>query len=63
MRAQSDSAQALAEWLERRPEVARVHFPGLAIASAGGAWLVKQQSQAGAVVAFEVKAPRSDSAS
>ena len=55
MRAQSDSAQDLAEWLERRPEVARVYFPGLE-SHPQAALARKQQSQAGAVVAFEVEA-------
>jgi O-succinylhomoserine sulfhydrylase len=55
MRAQSDSAQDLAEWLEGRPEVARVYFPGLE-SHPQAALARKQQSQAGAVVAFEVKA-------
>ena len=55
MRAQSDSAQDLAEWLERRPEVARVYFPGLE-SHPQVALARKQQSRAGAVVAFEVKA-------
>ncbi len=55
MRAQSDSAQQLAEWLERRPEVARVYFPGLE-SHPQEALARRQQSQAGAVVAFEVKA-------
>src|SRR5215203_5953217 len=55
MRAQSDSAHQLAEWLERRPEVARVYFPGLA-SHPQAALARTQQSHAGAVVAFEVKA-------
>lgn len=55
MRAQSDSAQELADWLERRPEVARVFFPGLD-SHPQAALARQQQSQAGAVVAFEVKA-------
>ena len=54
MRAQSDSAQNLAEWLERRPEVARVYFPGLE-SHPQAALARQQQSQAGAVVAFEVE--------
>lgn len=54
MHAQSRSAQALAEWLERQPAVARVHFPGLA--SHPQAELARrQQSAPGAVVSFEVK--------
>ena len=59
MRAQSDSAQQLAEWLEARPEVARVYFPGLQ-SHPQAALARQQQSQAGAVVAFEVKAESSD---
>lgn len=58
MQAQSRSAQALAEWLERQPAVARVHFPGLA--SHPQAELARrQQSAPGAVVSFEVKAEAS----
>jgi O-succinylhomoserine sulfhydrylase len=55
MRTQSESAQALAEWLERRPEVARVYFPGLQ-SHPQVALARRQQSQAGAVVSFEVTA-------
>ena len=55
MRAQSDSAAELAQWLEARPEVARVHFPGLP-SHPQAALARQQQSQAGAVVAFEVRA-------
>jgi O-succinylhomoserine sulfhydrylase len=55
MRTQSESAQALAEWLECRPEVARVYFPGLQ-SHPQAALARRQQSQAGAVVSFEVKA-------
>lgn len=54
MRAQSDSAHQLAQWLERRAEVARVYFPGLA-SHPQAALAKRQQSQAGAVVAFEIK--------
>jgi len=57
MRAQSDAAQDLAEWLERRPEVARVYFPGLQ-SHPQAALLRRQQSRAGAVIAFEVKAEK-----
>ena len=59
MRAQSASAQELAEWLEGLPEVARVYFPGLQ-SHPQAALARQQQSQAGAVVAFEVKAESSD---
>ncbi len=59
MREQSASAQQLAGWLEGRPEVERVYFPGLQ--SHPQAVLARrQQSQAGAVVAFEVKSESSD---
>jgi O-succinylhomoserine sulfhydrylase len=54
MRAQSASALELAEWLERQPGVARVHFPGLA-AHPQAALCARQQSLAGAVVSFEVE--------
>jgi O-succinylhomoserine sulfhydrylase len=55
MQAQSKSAQALAEWLEHQPAVARVHFPGLA-SHPQAALARRQQSAPGAVVSFEVKA-------
>jgi O-succinylhomoserine sulfhydrylase len=55
MRAQSESALALAHWLERHPAIERVCFPGLE--SHPQAALVKtQQSLPGAVVSFEVRA-------
>jgi O-succinylhomoserine sulfhydrylase len=53
MRAQSDSARQLAEWLERQPGVKRVHFPGLD-SHPQAALAARQQSLPGAVVAFEV---------
>ena len=55
MRAQSDSARELAHWLEGRPEVARVYFPGLD-SHPQAALARQQQTQAGAVLAFEVNA-------
>lgn len=55
MRAQSESARQLAEWLAGRPEVARVHYPGLA-SHPQSALASQQQQHAGAVVSFEVKA-------
>lgn len=58
MRAHSDTAQQLAEWLERRPEVARVYFPGLE-SHPQAALARQQQSKAGAVVTFEIKADTS----
>ena len=53
MRAQSASAQQLAEWLERQAGVARVHFPGLKSHPQAGL-AVRQQSLPGAVLAFEL---------
>jgi O-succinylhomoserine sulfhydrylase len=53
MRAQSASAQQLAEWLEGRPGVARVHFPGLT-SHPQAALAVRQQSLPGAVLSFEL---------
>jgi len=59
MRAQSMAALELAEWLEGQADVARVYFPGLQ-SHPQAALARRQQSQAGAVVAFEVKAQSSD---
>jgi O-succinylhomoserine sulfhydrylase len=53
MRAQSASAQQLAEWLERQPGVARVYFPGLA-SHPQAALAARQQALPGAVLAFEL---------
>jgi O-succinylhomoserine sulfhydrylase len=53
MRAQSETAQGLAEWLERQPGVVRVHFPGLA-SHPQAALAARQQSAPGAVLAFEL---------
>ncbi|MFN3564371.1 MAG: O-succinylhomoserine sulfhydrylase [Burkholderiaceae bacterium] len=54
MRAQSDAALALARWLAARPEVERVHFPGLE-SHPQYALARRQQAAAGAVVSFEVR--------
>jgi O-succinylhomoserine sulfhydrylase len=54
MLAQSERARAVATWLERHPQVARVYYPGLpshpqhALAS-------RQQRAGGAIVSFDVK--------
>jgi len=56
MRAQSQQALALAQWLEAQPQVARVFYPGLK-SHAQHALAMKQQSGlGGAVLSFEVKA-------
>ena len=57
MRAQSERALRLAQWLETRPEVARVHYPGLAT-HPQHALAMRQQSSGGAIVSFEVKGGR-----
>lgn len=49
------TAQAVAEWLERHPAVAKVHYPGLG--SFGQHDLAcRQMAQPGAMIAFELKA-------
>lgn len=57
MEAQSAAAAALAAWLESHPDVARVHYPGLA-SHAQHALALKQQRSGGAIVSFEVKGGR-----
>jgi O-succinylhomoserine sulfhydrylase len=57
MRAQSERALQLAQWLEGRPQVARVHYPGLAT-HPQHALAMRQQSSGGAIVSFEVKGGR-----
>ena len=59
MLAQSARALELAQWLERHPRVARVHYPGLQ-SHPQYALAKRQQRAAGAVVAFEVKGGRED---
>lgn len=48
------NAQTIAEWLERHPKVARVHFPGL---RSFPQYALAQQQQAlpGGIIAFELK--------
>jgi O-succinylhomoserine sulfhydrylase len=59
MRAQSATAQQLAEWLQSQPAVARVHYPGLA-SHPQAALAARQQSSPGAVVGFEMKGGDAD---
>lgn len=54
MKAHNANAQALAEWLEAHPAVARVHYPGL-VSHPQHALAQRQQCGGGAVVAFELK--------
>jgi O-succinylhomoserine sulfhydrylase len=55
MEAHAKTALALATWLEAQPQVARVHYPGLA-SHPQHALAMRQQSSGGGIVAFEVKA-------
>jgi cystathionine beta-lyase/cystathionine gamma-synthase len=48
------SAQKIAEWLEQHPQVARVHFPGLA-SFPQAALAQEQQALPGGIIAFELK--------
>ena len=57
MRAHCENAQALAEWLEAHPAVARVHYSGLA-SHPQHALAARQQRGFGAVLGFEVKGGR-----
>jgi len=55
--AQSRNALELARWLEARPEVARVYYPGLASHPQHSA-AMRQQKSGGAIVSFEVRGGR-----
>jgi len=55
MKAQSEQALAIARWLEARPEVACVHYPGLASHPQHELAMRQQSGQGGAVVSFDVK--------
>lgn len=57
MRAQSERALALAQWLESRSQVARVYYPGLRSHPQHDLAL-RQQRAGGAVVSIEVKGGR-----
>ena len=54
MKAHNANAQALAEWLQAHPAVARVHYPGLPT-HPQFALAQRQQCGGGAVVSFELK--------
>ena len=55
MEAHARKALALATWLEAQPQVARVHYPGLA-SHPQHALAMRQQTCGGGIVSFEVKA-------
>lgn len=57
MQAQSANALEMAQWLESRPQVARVFYPGLA-SHPQHALAMRQQTAGGAIVSFEVKGER-----
>ena len=57
MLAQSERALAVAQWLERQPQVARVYYPGLS-SHPQHALAKRQQRAGGAIVSFDVKGGR-----
>jgi len=57
MRAQSAAALEMAQWLERQPTVARVHYPWLE-SHPQHALAKRQQKAGGAVLSFELKGGR-----
>ncbi|MDP2226663.1 MAG: O-succinylhomoserine sulfhydrylase [Moraxellaceae bacterium] len=59
MHAHSDSALALAEWLNTRPEVARVHYAGLS-SHPQHTLAAQQQSKFGGVLSFELNGGREE---
>ena len=62
MKAQTDKAFALAQWLESHPAVARVHYPGLASHPQHALAMLQQSGLGGAVLSFDVKASDPDQA-
>jgi O-succinylhomoserine sulfhydrylase len=62
MKAQSEQALAVAHWLEARPEVARVYYPGLASHPQHELAMRQQSGQGGAVLSFDLKADAADAA-
>jgi O-succinylhomoserine sulfhydrylase len=57
MQAQSERALVLARWLESRPEVERVYYPGLS-SHPQHALAMRQQKSGGPIVSFAVKGGR-----
>jgi O-succinylhomoserine sulfhydrylase len=55
MKAQSESALAVAHWLERHPAVARVHYPSLASHPQHELAMRQQSGQGGAVLSFDLR--------
>lgn len=59
MQAQSDNALQLARWLEARPQVQRVYYPGLP-SHPQHDLAMRQQSSGGAILSFEVRGGREE---
>ncbi len=59
MNAHADNALILAQWLESRPEVARVHYAGL-LSHPQHELARRQQSKFGGVLSFELKGGRDE---
>ena len=55
MRAQSEAALVVAQWLERQPQIERVYYPGLASHPQHALAMRQQSGSGGAVVSFVVK--------
>jgi O-succinylhomoserine sulfhydrylase len=62
MRAQSDQALALAQWLQDHPAVSRVYYPGLASHPQHALAMAQQSGVGGAVLSFDVKAANPEQA-
>ncbi len=62
LRAQSESALAVARWLEARPEVARVYCPALPSHPQHELAMRQQSGQGGAVLSFELRADSPEAA-
>ncbi len=62
MRAQCDSALALAQWLQTQSNVARVYYPGLASHPQHALAMRQQSGLGGAVLSFDVAADNADQA-
>jgi len=62
MKAQTEKAFVLAQWLQAHPAVARVHYPGLASHPQHALAMLQQSGLGGAVLSFDVKASDPDQA-
>jgi O-succinylhomoserine sulfhydrylase len=62
MKAQSESTLAVGRWLEQRPEVARVYYPGLPSHPQHELAMRQQSGLGGAVLSFDVRAADADAA-